>query len=68
MADILPEFEDGDLGWDLDAKIELGTKIIEMFDRLKTVHRCCPGARASWVVEIDGTTYRVAVDIEQTVT
>lgn len=62
MADI-PGGDDDDLFDDFDAALAVGRKVIEMADRLKTVEKCVPGARAAWAFEMDGQRYEVALTV-----
>lgn len=44
---------------------EIGEKIVEMTDRVKTVHAAIPGARATWVLEVDDIRFKVVVTVDQ---
>lgn len=44
---------------------EIGEKIVEMTDRVKTVHAVSPGAQATWVLEVDDIRFKVAVSVDQ---
>lgn len=50
---------------DIEGAIRVGTKVIEMADRLKPVHAACPGAVASWAFEIDDVRFKVTVAVDQ---
>lgn len=43
--------------------IIIGSKVVEMADRIKVMHLACPGTHASWHFEVDGQRYRVRVDV-----
>lgn len=45
--------------------IAVGTKVIEMADRVKVMNAACPGAVASWGFEENGTRYMVKVTVDQ---
>ena len=43
---------------------EIGEKIVEMADRLKVVALACPGAKATWGLDIDGTLFQITVTMK----
>jgi hypothetical protein len=70
MADILPELPDDLFDFDLmgiDAATawSIAGKIGEMIDRVKVADKIVPGAVASWVIEVDGKRFQVAIKRER---
>lgn len=60
MADI-PSDDLDNLFDDFEAASAVGTKVLEMCDRLKVASQIVPGAQARWTFEMDGHAYDVVV-------
>lgn len=43
---------------------DIGEKIVEMADRVRSLHRVVPGSVAKWGFELDGTRFEVAVNVD----
>lgn len=48
---------------DPELALELGSKVVEMADRLRVAHAVAPGAAASYSFELDGHTYSLRMKV-----
>lgn len=55
---------DLDEGLDAATALEIASKVVDMCDRVATLHAIVPGAIARWVLEVDGQRFAVAVTVE----
>lgn len=55
---------DLDAGLDVDTAFEIASKVVDMCERVATLHSIVPGAIARWVLEVDGQRFAVAVTVE----
>lgn len=51
-------------GIDDEGAIAIGSKVVEMADRLKVVSAVVPGAQVTWAFELDGTRFKVTVRVD----
>lgn len=63
MADI-PRDDLDDLDFDFSSAIQVGTKVIEMCDRVETACKFAPGAQARWAFEMDGKTFEIVLTMK----
>lgn len=47
-----------------DAEYIISSNIIDMADRVRVADKVVPGSQATWAFEMDGTTYRVIVQVD----
>lgn len=48
---------------DEEDAIAIGLKVVEMAERVRTMHLACPGSVAKWAFEMDDTRYVVRLSV-----
>lgn len=57
--------DEDDLCSDFEAAYRVGSKVIEMAERVLVAHKCAPGSSAAWGFEMDGTRFEVTLKVAE---